>query len=191
MNDDRDMDVDMVDVDAIGDDEQQEVEVASQLRPEGARSTPSYASGSISRGSTAAAEHSSHMLFPPYDSGRAASASSSSLGISAMLNSVTDSPSTAFSRSPSMDPGAWYPFEPSEERKFRLLYVPDASRWMSRSAAERNLAWTKREIRSEQYEAIKNLSGFVYKYGVNRNGIRVLLTEWVGVSGITPSSFWS
>ncbi|KAF8435843.1 hypothetical protein L210DRAFT_870722 [Boletus edulis BED1] len=96
-----------------------------------------------------------------------------------MVERSACSSSPAFSKSPSVDPSTWYPIEPSEDRMFKLLYVPDASRGMRRCFAERNLAWTKREIRFDQFEAIKDLSGFVHKCGENRNGVRVILTEWL------------
>ncbi|KAG9311147.1 hypothetical protein JVU11DRAFT_8210 [Chiua virens] len=172
MDVDVDVDVDMADEDTmIEDDEDEDVPVESEFIPSIARSTGSRASGSMSRGSSGV---------PPYNNVGSA-ASTSSLRIS-RTDWTTDSSAEVFSRSPSgVPPNSWYPLEPSENKAFSILYVPDASRAMSRSAAERNLSWARREISFEHFEAIKGLTGFVHKYSENRHGVRVNIMEWLWI----------
>ncbi|KAI5984890.1 hypothetical protein EDD15DRAFT_2193948 [Pisolithus albus] len=83
------------------------------------------------------------------------------------------------SRSASVNRDDWYPIEESETRSFNILYVPDPSRAVSRREAESDLAWATREITFRQFDAIKDLTGFVYKQRENKTGVKVRVTEWL------------
>ncbi|KAI6096125.1 hypothetical protein F5141DRAFT_1221064 [Pisolithus sp. B1] len=81
---------------------------------------------------------------------------------SLMTRSMSKSPfqsrlaTPAISRSPSVNRDNWYPIEKSETRRFNILYVPDPSR-----------------------EAIKDLTGCMYKQWANKTGVKVHMTEWL------------
>lgn len=77
---------------------------------------------------------------------------------------------------------AWYPAVPSEVRKFEILYVPDPSRAMKRKEADKNLGWAMRDLTTAQYESIKHLTELVYKNRATKNGVQVLVTEWVSIN---------
>lgn len=158
-------DVIMEDMDEV--DPEDEMQVELHLRPSVTKSTPSEASGDISRGSSRDPGPSYHL-----ERDSMGSTSRSSL----LIPNFT---SPANSRSQSRTPEEWYPVVASEERQFRVLYVPDPSRAEKRAEAEANLGWTKRDITLAHYDAIKHLSGFVHKLSENKRGIKVLISEWV------------
>ena len=188
LNVNRDMGVPMDVGDMMEDDKESEGQVESQLGPAASQSTTSHASGSISRVSSMGVEHSSPYLTPGHDHGRSMS-TSSSLGIESMLGWAPGSSSSGNSRASSVNSDVWYPVESSENRKFKILYVPDPSRTRKRVDAENNLSWTLRDIRIEQFEAIKDLTGSVYKCRMNRTAVKVLLTEWVSATSLIIQDF--
>lgn len=49
---------------------------------------------------------------------------------------------------------------------------------MKKKEAEINLGWANRDITPAQFESIKHLTGFVYKNGMRKNKIKVVMTEW-------------
>jgi hypothetical protein len=98
--------------------------------------------------------------------------------------------SSSISASRSGTPNDWYPIVASDETQFQIMYVPDPTRALRRNDAEANLGWTKREISFKHYEAIKHLSGFVYKVSENRKGCRVLISEWVSSPDSPMDYMW-
>ncbi|KIK21077.1 hypothetical protein PISMIDRAFT_24004 [Pisolithus microcarpus 441] len=52
---------------------------------------------------------------------------------------------------------------------------------VSRREADTDLAWATREITHGQFEAIKYLTGFVYKQRETKTGVKVRVTEWLWV----------
>ncbi|KAI6025432.1 hypothetical protein EDC04DRAFT_2606310 [Pisolithus marmoratus] len=83
-------------------------------------------------------------------------------------------------KSPSANKEPWYPFEKLKLKTFNILYIPDPSHAVkTKQEAENNLAWASREITLNQFNAISNLTGFVYKERVTKTGVRVRVTEWL------------
>ncbi|KAF8556441.1 hypothetical protein OG21DRAFT_1506544 [Imleria badia] len=100
---------------------------------------------------------------------------------SLLHSSLKHRSTSSASGSTSLSRDNWYPLEPSEEIRFDILYVPDPTRAMKRKDAERDLAWATREITQVQFDAIKDLSEFVYKKGKTENLVKVLVSEWLWV----------
>lgn len=177
----------VMEIDSMDDDEN---EVDIQLLPS---STPSITSGQLSRGSSRAFEHATrtHKTMgrgqaPPrtfsgaYNYQQDAS-SSSSLGLTSLMDWTPGATASEQSGSPGQTANDWYPLEPSEDRPFKVMYVPDPTREMQRNEAGINVSWTKRTISYAQFEAIKCLTIAYHREGENKNGVRVLITEWVRI----------
>lgn len=70
---------------------------------------------------------------------------------------------------------------------WKLLYVPDPTRYMSKRDAEVDIAWTTESITEEELESVQCLIGTcIYAYGKRKRGNRgvdkwrsVLIQEWV------------
>lgn len=109
------------------------------------------------------------------------SSSTTSFGIRDPWRNAQDISSSAGPSRASSIPGndGWYPTEPSESRKFEILYIPDPSRAMKKAEALNNLGWTAREITLLQYESIQHLKGLVYKNSITKDKAKVCITEWV------------
>lgn len=99
--------------------------------------------------------------------------------VEVQLRQLTPDDPLAISKSLSVSGHECYPAATSEIHALQILYVPDPTHELKRSDAEKDLGWTLRYITFEQFDAIKNLSGFIYKHSQNRKGVRVLVTEWV------------
>ncbi|KAI9567211.1 hypothetical protein HD554DRAFT_1008650 [Boletus coccyginus] len=99
--------------------------------------------------------------------------------VEVQLRQLTPDDPLAISKSLSVSGHECYPAVASEIHALQILYVPDPTHELKRSDAEKDLGWTLRYITFEQFDAIKNLSGFVYKHSQNRKGVRMLVTEWL------------
>ncbi|KAI6137953.1 hypothetical protein BKA82DRAFT_4368126 [Pisolithus tinctorius] len=77
-----------------------------------------------------------------------------------------------------------YPFHSqgstSKDTPLDILYIPDPSREVkSKNEAKEDLGWATRCIKPHQYEVIKELGKFVYKLSESRDGVKVVVSEWL------------
>lgn len=68
---------------------------------------------------------------------------------------------------------SWYPAIVSEDRIFRIVYVPDPSHTMTRKEAVDNLGWATQIITPVQYSSIKHLIRLVHKITSTSTKVKV------------------
>ncbi|KAI5989778.1 hypothetical protein F5J12DRAFT_897822 [Pisolithus orientalis] len=114
---------------------------------------------------------------PSSSAGRSAVISRSPSAMGDMESRVSSSPSAFSFASP-------YPFHSqgstSKDTPLDILYIPDPSREVkSKNEAKEDLGWATRCIKPHQYEVIKELGKFVYKLSESKEGVKVVVSEWL------------
>ncbi|KAI6140221.1 hypothetical protein BKA82DRAFT_4363740 [Pisolithus tinctorius] len=100
-----------------------------------------------------------------------------SIAMGEIESHISSSPSAFSFTSP-------YPFHSqgstSKDTPLDILYIPDPSREVkSKNEAKEDLGWATRCIKPHQYEVIKELGKFVYKLSESRDGVKVVVSEWL------------
>lgn len=69
----------------------------------------------------------------------------------------------------------------AKHRQFKIIYIPDPTRIMSRSRAESDLSFLKTTISAHEYDCVKHLEGAVHFVSMRRqlSTVAVFMQEWV------------